>query len=216
MKKIKTLNRLVTSGVIAVIRGDDMATAVKTAQACSAGGIKGLEITFTIPGADEVISTLVKDKKQDYLVGAGTVLDAPTARYAILKGASFIVSPSFDKEVAEICNLYQVPYIAGCLTPTEVVTALKAGVDIVKVFPGSLAGPEYLKAIHGPLPQANLLPSGGVDLANVADWIHNGAVAVSAGSSLTAPAKTGDFKKVTEIAKAFVAEVKKAREGKGC
>jgi 2-dehydro-3-deoxyphosphogluconate aldolase/(4S)-4-hydroxy-2-oxoglutarate aldolase len=216
MKKIETLNRLVTSGVIAVIRGDDMLTAVKTAQACSAGGIKGLEITFTIPGADEVISTLVKDKKQDYLVGAGTVLDAPTARYAILKGASFIVSPSFDKEVAEICNLYQVPYIAGCLTPTEVVTALKAGVDIVKVFPGSLAGPEYLKAIHGPLPQANLLPSGGVDLANVADWIHNGAVAVSAGSSLTAPAKTGDFKKVTEIAKAFVAEVKKAREGKGC
>jgi 2-dehydro-3-deoxyphosphogluconate aldolase/(4S)-4-hydroxy-2-oxoglutarate aldolase len=216
MKKIETLNRLVTSGVIAVIRGDDMLTAVKTAQACSAGGIKGLEITFTIPGADEVISTLVKDKKQDYLVGAGTVLDAPTARYAILKGASFIVSPSFDKEVAEICNLYQVPYIAGCLTPTEVVTALKAGVDIVKVFPGSLAGQEYLKAIHGPLPQANLLPSGGVDLANVADWIHNGAVAVSAGSSLTAPAKTGDFKKVTEIAKAFVAEVKKAREGKGC
>ncbi|MCI1735216.1 MAG: bifunctional 2-keto-4-hydroxyglutarate aldolase/2-keto-3-deoxy-6-phosphogluconate aldolase [Bacilli bacterium] len=216
MKKIETLNRLVTSGVIAVIRGDDMLTAVKTAQACSAGGIKGLEITFTIPGADEVIGTLVKDKKQDYLVGAGTVLDAPTARYAILKGASFIVSPSFDKEVAEICNLYQVPYIAGCLTPTEVVTALKAGVDIVKVFPGSLAGPEYLKAIHGPLPQANLLPSGGVDLANVADWIHNGAVAVSAGSSLTAPAKTGDFKKVTEIAKAFVAEVKKAREGKGC
>jgi 2-dehydro-3-deoxyphosphogluconate aldolase/(4S)-4-hydroxy-2-oxoglutarate aldolase len=216
MKKIETLNRLVTSGVIAVIRGDDMLTAVKTAQACSAGGIKGLEITFTIPGADEVISTLVKDKKQDYLVGAGTVLDAPTARYAILKGASFIVSPSFDKEVAEICNLYQVPYIAGCLTPTEVVTALKAGVDIVKVFPGSLAGQEYLKAIHGPLPQANLLPSGGVDLANVADWIHNGAVAVSAGSSLTAPAKTGDFKKVTEIAKAFVAEVKNAREGKGC
>ncbi|MDD6239997.1 MAG: bifunctional 2-keto-4-hydroxyglutarate aldolase/2-keto-3-deoxy-6-phosphogluconate aldolase [Eubacteriales bacterium] len=211
MKKFEVLSRLVESGVVAVIRADSVEKAVRLGKAAAEGGIVGLEITFTVPGAEEVIETLNKEKDAPYIVGAGTVLDAPTARTAILKGAHFIVSPSFDKEVAETCNLYQVPYFPGCMTPREVVDALKAGADIIKIFPGSAVGPSYFKALHGPFPQANLLPSGGVDLDNVKDWIKNGAIAVSAGSSLTAPAKTGDYEKVTEIARQFVEEVKKAR-----
>lgn len=211
MKKFEVISKLADNGVVAVIRAESVEKAVLLGKAISEGGIRGLEITFTVPHADEVIEQLIKDKV-DALVGAGTVLDATTCRYAIIKGAQFIVSPSFDKEVCEICNLYQVPYFAGCMTPTEIITAMKAGVDVIKVFPGDVVSPKYFKDIHGPLPQANLLPSGGVSLDNIKDWIKNGAVAVSAGSSLTAPAKTGDYEGVRKEAKKFVDEVKKARE----
>ncbi len=211
MKKFEVISKLADNGVVAVIRAESVEKAVLLGKAISEGGIRGLEITFTVPHADEVIEQLIKDKV-DALVGAGTVLDATTCRYAIIKGAQFIVSPAFDKEVCEICNLYQVPYFAGCMTPTEIITAMKAGVDVIKVFPGDVVSPKYFKDIHGPLPQANLLPSGGVSLDNIKDWIKNGAVAVSAGSSLTAPAKTGDYEGVRQEAKKFVDEVKKARE----
>ncbi len=211
MKKFEVISKLADNGVVAVIRAESVEKAVLLGKAISEGGIRGLEITFTVPHADEVIEQLIKDKV-DALVGAGTVLDATTARYAIIKGAQFIVSPAFDKEVCEICNLYQVPYFAGCMTPTEIITAMKAGVDVIKVFPGDVVSPQYFKDVHGPLPQANLLPSGGVSLDNIKDWIKNGAVAVSAGSSLTAPAKTGDYEGVRKEAKKFVDEVKKARE----
>lgn len=211
MKKFEVISKLADNGVVAVIRAESVEKAVLLGKAISEGGIRGLEITFTVPHADEVIEQLIKDKV-DALVGAGTVLDATTCRYAIIKGAQFIVSPAFDKEVCEICNLYQVPYFAGCMTPTEIITAMKAGVDVIKVFPGDVVSPQYFKDIHGPLPQANLLPSGGVSLDNIKDWIKNGAVAVSAGSSLTAPAKTGDYEGVKKEAKKFVDEVKKARE----
>jgi 2-dehydro-3-deoxyphosphogluconate aldolase/(4S)-4-hydroxy-2-oxoglutarate aldolase len=153
-------------------------------------------------------------KGAKYIVGAGTVLDATTARIAILKGAKFIVSPAFDKEVAEICNLYAIPYMAGCFTITEIITAMKAGVDVIKVFPGSSATPAYFKAVHGPLPQANLMPTGGVSLENAKDWIKAGAVAIGTGGDLTAPAKTGDYDEVTRRAAQFVSLVKEAREGK--
>lgn len=211
MKKFEVISKLADNGVVAVIRAESVEKAVLLGKAISEGGIRGLEITFTVPHADEVIEQLIKDKV-DALVGAGTVLDATTCRYAIIKGAQFIVSPAFDKEVCEICNLYQVPYFAGCMTPTEIITAMKAGVDVIKVFPGDVVSPQYFKDIHGPLPQANLLPSGGVSLDNIKDWIKNGAVAVSAGSSLTAPAKNGDYEGVKKEAKKFVDEVKKARE----
>lgn len=210
MKKFEILNRMAENGAVAVIRAESVEKAVRLGKAISEGGIGALEITFTVPHADEVIEKLIAEKV-DALVGAGTVLDATTCRYAIIKGANFIVSPAFDKEVCEICNLYQVPYFAGCMTPTEIIQALKAGVDVIKVFPGDIVTPKYFKDIHGPLPQANLLPSGGVSLENIKDWIKNGAIAVSAGSSLTAPAKTGDYEGVTEEARKFVEEVKKAR-----
>ncbi len=202
---------LLECGVIAVIRANDYEEAAKLADCCVKGGIVGLEITFTVPGADEVIAKLAAKKDAGYIVGAGTVLDAPTARIAILKGAKFIVSPAFDKEVAELCNLYQVPYMPGCYTITEVTTALKAGADVIKIFPGSAASPSYFKAVHGPLPQANLMPTGGVDIGNAADWIKAGAVAVGTGSSLTAPAKKGDYEGVVANAAAFVKAVADAR-----
>ena len=210
--KYETISKLISCGVIAVIRGDSVDAAVKLATAAYKGGIKGLEVTFTVPHADEVIETLVSDKKADYIVGACTVLDASTARIAILKGAKFIVSPAFDKEVAELCNLYQIPYMAGCFTITEIITALKAGVDIIKIFPGSAATPSYFKAVHGPLPQANLMPTGGVTIANAKDWIKAGAVAIGTGSDLSAPAKTGNYEEVTSRAKAFVKKVQEARK----
>lgn len=202
---------LLKCGVIAVIRANDYEEAAKLADCCVKGGIVGLEITFTVPGADEVIAKLAAKKDAGYIVGAGTVLDAPTARIAILKGAKFIVSPAFDKEVAELCNLYQIPYMPGCYTITEVTNALKAGADVIKIFPGSAASPSYFKAVHGPLPQANLMPTGGVDIGNAADWIKAGAVAVGTGSSLTAPAKKGDYEGVVANAAAFVKAVADAR-----
>ena len=212
MKKAQVVQKLLDCGVIAVIRGSSVEEAVKLSQACAEGGIVGLEVTFTVPGAKEVIEALCQNKSASYIVGAGTVLDAATARIAILAGAQFIVSPNFDKEVCELCNLYQVPYMAGVFTINEIVAALKAGVEVCKIFPGSLAGPDYIKAIHGPLPQANCMPTGGVDLNNVQEWIKKGAVAVGTGSNLTAPAKTGDYAKVTELAKQYVALVAEARK----
>lgn len=210
MKKFEILSELLESGVVAVIRAENPSDAVKRCKAVLKGGIKGLEVTFTVPGAEEVIKEMSQDK--DAIVGAGTVLDEVSCRYAILKGAKFIVSPSFDAKVAEICNLYQIPYIPGCRTPTEVVTARKAGSDLIKIFPGSLPGPDYLKALHGPLPQASFLPSGGVSLENVKGWIKCGASAVSAGGYLTAPAKNGDYEEISKRSKAFVDAVKEARK----
>ena len=208
------IRSLIDCGVVAVIRAKDVDEAVKLADCCVEGGIVGLEITFTVPGCEDVIAKLASKKDAKYIVGAGTVLDATTARIAIMKGAKFIVSPAFDKEVAEMCNLYQVPYMAGCYTITEIVNAMKAGCDVCKIFPGSQASPSYFKAVHGPLPQANLMPTGGVSIANAADWIHAGAVAIGTGSDITATAKDGNYEEVVNRAKQFVEAVKKAREGK--
>ena len=212
--KSDVVKELLDCGVFAVIRANSVEEARKLSVAASDGGIKGLEVTLTVPGALEVIESLAQEKTDKFIVGAGTVLDAATARMAILKGAKFIVAPNFDKETCEMCNLYGVPYVAGCFTITEMVNALKAGVEIIKVFPGSAVEPKFLKAIHGPLPQANVMPTGGVNLDNVKEWIKCGAVAVGTGSDLTAPAKTGDYAAVTAKAKEFVRLVKEAREGK--
>lgn len=212
MNKNETVSKLLDCGVIAVIRGNSLEEAVKLSKACAEGGIVGLEVTFTVPGAKEVIEALAKEKDASYIVGAGTVLDEATARIAILAGAKFIVGPNFDKGVCELCNLYQVPYMAGVFTINEIVAALKAGVEVCKIFPGSLAGPDYIKAIHGPLPQARCMPTGGVDLENAQEWIKKGAVAIGTGSNLTAPAKNGDYAKVTELAKQYVALVAQARK----
>lgn len=211
MKSEEVINTIVNTGVLAVIRAKSADEAVKMATYAARGGIKGLEITFTVPEADHVIERLIKSDV-DAVVGAGTVLDLEMAKLAVSKGAMFLVSPCFDEEVNDFCLENDIPYFAGCFTPTEIYRAMKRGVKIVKVFPGSVCKPSYFKDIHGPFPQAKLLPSGGVSLDNIADWIRNGAVAVSAGSSLTAPAKTGDYEKIAILAKRFVGEVRKARE----
>lgn len=209
---MKTLQKIHDTGVVAVVRAENAEDAEKISRACMDGGISAIEVTFTVPGADRVITSLKEKFTEDELVlGAGTVLDSETARIAILAGAQYIVSPCFDLETAKLCNRYQVPYMPGCMTITEVVQAMEAGADVIKVFPGSAFGPDYIKAIKGPIPQATLMPTGGVSLDNVDQWIKNGCVAVGVGGDLTAGAKTGDYALVTQTAKAFVAKVKEAR-----
>ncbi len=148
MKKVERLSKLKACGIVAVVRGTTRQEALEASRAIIRGGIKGIELTFTVPQAAEVIAELVNDYQEDQevIIGAGTVLDAVTARLAIMAGAEYIVSPTFDRDTAEICNLYQVPYLPGCMTITEMKEALKSGADIIKLFPGSAYGPSIISA----------------------------------------------------------------------
>ncbi len=206
MKRVNILTRIEQAGILAVVRGKDKATALKSSQSVIEGGIRGIEVTFTIPKAQEVIEELVEEFAEDprIVIGAGTVLDVVTARLAIMAGAEYIVSPSFDRETAELCNLYQIPYLPGCLTITEIQTALKAGVEIVKLFPGNAYGPSIISAIKAPFPYVNIMPTGGVNLDNMEEWLAAGAVSIGVGGSLFAPAETGDFAAVTTSAREYM------------
>ena len=209
MKKFEIYQAVKQEGVVVVIRGDSVDQAIKTVEACYAGGIKIMEVTFTVPNADQIIKTLVeKYKGTDMIVGAGTVLDPETARAAILAGAQFVVSPALNVETIKLCNRYGVAVMSGIFTPTEAITALEYGVDILKLFPGDVATPKGLKALKGPLPQANIMPTGGVSLENVEEWFKAGAYAVGAGSFITKGAKSGDYKAVEDISREFVNKVK--------
>jgi Entner-Doudoroff aldolase len=212
IRKIETLNKITEVGVVAVVRAENAETAEQISRACIEGGIPAIEVTFTVPGADKVITSL-KEKftKDELIVGAGTVLDSETARIAILAGAEYIVSPGFDLETAKLCNRYQIPYMPGCMTITEIIRAMEAGADVIKIFPGEAFGPGMIKAIKAPLPQAPLMPTGGVNLENVGEWIKNGCIAVGVGGSLTAGASTGNYNEITRVAKLFVEKVKAAR-----
>lgn len=214
MKKTAILNKLENAGVIAVVRGKTVEEAIKASNAIVKGAITGIELTFTVPNADHAIAELAANYKKDptIVIGAGTVLDAVTARLAIMAGAEFIVSPCFDKETAKICNLYQIPYLPGCMTITEMKTALTYGADIVKLFPGSAFGPSIVKAFKAPLPHLNIMPTGGVSLANMQDWFAAGVVAVGVGGNLLAPAAIGDFEKVTEVATQYADKLKSIRK----
>jgi 2-dehydro-3-deoxyphosphogluconate aldolase/(4S)-4-hydroxy-2-oxoglutarate aldolase len=212
MNKQETLMRIIDAGIVAVVRAESGEQAVRIAEACMAGGVSAIEITFTVPGAHRVIEELRGAfGEEELIVGAGTVLDSETARAAMLAGAGYIVSPGFDRAVCALCNRYQIPYMAGCMTPTEIITAMEAGADVIKLFPGSAFGPDYVKAILGPLPQARMMPTGGVSLDNVDRWIKNGCIAVGVGGQLTAGAKTGNYQEITDTARAFVAKIKEAR-----
>lgn len=215
MLKAEVVKRITDCGVVAVVRAENAEKAIKIADACAAAGIAALEITFTVPGAVDVIKELSKVyNKGEIIVGAGSVLDPETARAAILAGAQYIVSPYFDPETVRLCNRYQIACMPGAMTIKEVVSAMEAGADIVKVFPGEAFGPGIIKAIKGPIPQAVLMPTGGVGLDNVDQWIKNGAVAVGVGGNLTGGAKTGDYASITEIGKQFIEKVKEARAKK--
>jgi 2-dehydro-3-deoxyphosphogluconate aldolase/(4S)-4-hydroxy-2-oxoglutarate aldolase len=209
MKRLEILNKLVNAGVIAVVRAQNTDSAIKTVDAVVKGGLKGIELTFTVPHADQVIAQLVEQYKDtDVVIGAGTVLDVISARLAILAGAQYIVSPTFDVETAKLANLYQIPYLPGTQTFTEIKKALEYGVDIVKLFPGAVAGIPTVKALKGPLPQANVMPTGGVSLDNIAEWFEAGVVAVGVGSELVGPALNGDYQTVTDNANAFANKLK--------
>jgi 2-dehydro-3-deoxyphosphogluconate aldolase/(4S)-4-hydroxy-2-oxoglutarate aldolase len=209
--KVEVLRKIVASGLVAVIRAENPEQAARIAEACALGGIAAIEITFTVPGATGVIEHLAKRSSGQILLGAGTVLDPETARIAILAGAQFVVSPALNADTARLCNRYQVPYMPGAGTIGEVIAAMECGADIVKVFPGETLGPAFVKAVKGPLPQASLMPTGGVNLDNVADWINAGSVAVGVGGNLTAGAKTGDLASITQLARRFVEKIKEAR-----
>lgn len=213
MDKVARLTKLQKSGVIAVVRGASKKEAFKASQAIIEGGITGIELTFTVPEAAAVIAELTETYRDqhDVVIGAGTVLDAVTARLAIMAGAEYVVSPTFDQATAEMCNLYQVPYLPGCMTISEMKEALKAGADIIKLFPGSAYGPSIVSAFKAPLPQLNIMPTGGVSLANMAEWFDAGVVAVGVGGNLLAPAAAGDFAAVTEVAKQYAAQLKEIR-----
>ena len=209
--KVEVLRKIVASGLVAVIRAENPEQAARIAEACALGGVAAIEITFTVPGASGAIEHLAKRSLGQILLGAGTVLDPETARIAILAGAQFVVSPALNADTARLCNRYQVPYMPGAGTIGEVIAALECGADIVKVFPGETLGPAFVKAVKGPLPQASLMPTGGVNLDNVADWINAGSVAVGVGGNLTAGAKTGDLASITQLARRFVEKIKEAR-----
>lgn len=210
--KLEILQKLIDCGLVAVVRAESSEQAIKIADACIKGGVAGIEITFTVPGAVDVIKDLAKTYQSgEIIIGAGTVLDPETARAAILAGAQYIVSPSFNIDTIKLCNRYQIPVMPGCMTLREIVEAMEAGADIIKVFPGETFGSSFIKAVKGPLPQAPLMPTGGVSLDNVADWITAGCVAVGVGGNLTGGAKKGDYESITELAKQFIAKIQQAR-----
>ncbi|SKA82590.1 2-keto-3-deoxy-phosphogluconate aldolase [Clostridium sp. USBA 49] len=212
MERIRTIEKIIESGVVAVIRAESKDEGIKIIDAVKKGGIKALEITMTVPGAVDIIKELSEIyKNEDVIIGAGTVLDPETARLCILSGAKYIVSPSINEETIRLCNRYRIPIMPGAMTVKEAIQALELGAEIIKVFPGSAFGPSIISAFKGPLPQGNFMPTGGVNLDNVKDWIKSGAVAVGTGSDLTKGAKTGDYQLITETASKFVEEVKKAR-----
>lgn len=204
-KKQAILTRLKDNYLFAVIRGRSAEEATRISEAVFGGGIKNIEVTFTTPQADESIRDLArKFAGTDMVVGAGTVMDAITARIAIIAGAEFIVSPNMVPEISAVCNTYGIPYLPGCGTVTEVADALATGVEVVKVFPGGILGPAFIKNVHGPIPHVEMMPSGGVSLDNMDQWIDNGAWAVGIGSALTKDLKTQGYSSVTEQAQAFV------------
>ncbi|WMJ23258.1 bifunctional 2-keto-4-hydroxyglutarate aldolase/2-keto-3-deoxy-6-phosphogluconate aldolase [Paludicola sp. MB14-C6] len=206
MQKEQVLLKIKQAGIVAVVRGNTKQEALDIVKECVAGGITAIELTFTTPFAHHVIEELHNQYGNSILLGAGTVLDSETARIAILSGAQFIVSPHFNADVIRMCNRYRIANMSGIMTITEAVSAMEAGCDILKVFPGEVLGINFLKAIKGPLPYAQLMPTGGVNPENVCEWLQAGAVAVGAGSSLT----KGNVK---QNAEQFIKQIHLFREG---
>ncbi|MDD2578681.1 MAG: bifunctional 4-hydroxy-2-oxoglutarate aldolase/2-dehydro-3-deoxy-phosphogluconate aldolase [Clostridia bacterium] len=212
MNRREIVDKIERDGLVAVVRAESADQAIRISEACIEGGVAAIELTYTVPGANAIIEQLAgRYKPEEIIVGAGTVLDSVTARMAILSGAKYVVSPALDEGVTQMCQTYQIAVMPGAMTLKEMIDAMRAGADIVKMFPGDILGPAMIKAAHGPLPQLRIMPTGGVDVNNAAAWIKAGAVALGAGSSLTGGAKTGDYAKITETAKRFIEQIKLAR-----
>jgi 2-dehydro-3-deoxyphosphogluconate aldolase/(4S)-4-hydroxy-2-oxoglutarate aldolase len=203
------------SGVVAVIRLHDGGVAHGLARALADGGVTALELTMTVPGAVSIIEQLSRTLPPNVLIGAGTVLDAETARNVILAGARFVVSPVFRPEVITLCHRYDVAAIPGCFTPTEILAAWETGANVVKVFPATALGPSFFKDVRGPLPQVKLMPTGGVTRENAGDWIRAGACAIGVGTALVDPAAVAErrFDDIVAAARLFIRAVSEARAG---
>ncbi len=215
MNKTEKLDIIRKTGVIAIMRASSSAQLVAAADAIKKGGVRVIEVTMTTPGALDVVAQASAKYGEEVLFGAGSVLDAETARAAILAGAGFIVAPTLNLDVIGLCNRYSVPVMPGCYTPTEMLTAWEAGADMLKLFPASFGGPALIKAILAPLPQLEIVPVGGVRLDNAAEFITKGAAALGVGSSLVNQKllAAGDMGELTRRAEAFMKEVEKGRGG---
>lgn len=214
MPNLKVIQKILDIGLVPVVRAASAEEAIAIAEAIRAGGVPVLEITMTVPGAIKAIERVVDRYGKDVLVGAGTVLDPETARACILAGAEFVVTPSLKVSTIEVCKRYSKVIIPGALTPTEVVTAWEAGSDFVKVFPcDNVGGARYIKALKGPFPQIDLIPTGGVNLNTAAEFIAAGSAALAVGSELVDKAAVAakDLAKVTENARKFLDAVRNAR-----
>lgn len=214
MDKTKIMQHMHELGLVPVLRASSAQEAITIADAIMAGGVNILEVTMTVPGAIRVIEQLANHHGEKLLLGAGTVLDPETARSCILAGAQFIVSPALDLRTIELCRRYSIPIMPGALTPTEILTAWQAGADVVKVFPCSaVGGAKYLKALQGPLPQIQLIPTGGVSLSTAEEFLAAGAFALGVGGDLVdaKAAREGRTSVITENAQKYISIVKKFR-----
>jgi 2-dehydro-3-deoxyphosphogluconate aldolase / (4S)-4-hydroxy-2-oxoglutarate aldolase len=210
------LERLLASGIVAVIRAKSGELLVDVAEALLAGGVDAIEVTFTVPKAAEVIEKVADKLGDRILLGAGTILDAETAQVAIAAGAQYLVSPTVNLDVIRFCKRHGKLSLPGALTPTEVVTAWEAGADVVKIFPSDVGGAKYLKALKAPLPQIRMMPTGGVTLETAADFLKAGACALGVGGNLVEQAalERRDFARMTSLAQQFVEIVRTFRSGK--
>jgi len=213
MTRDEVRKKIIEIGIVPVVRATSAKQAMQAAEAVAAGGIPVVEVTMTVPGAIEVIAQLAKTVGGDVLIGAGTVLDAETAQRCVDAGAQFLVSPGFDLATVQFAKKSELLIMAGALTPTEVITAWKAGSDFVKVFPcGTVGGAKYIKALKAPLPQVPMVPTGGVNLNTAAEFIQAGSAALGIGGELVSASalKSGNTAEITETARKFVAIVKEA------
>ncbi len=214
MTKARTIERIRAVGIVPVVRAPTVDDALRVCDAIRAGGIDVIELTMTVPDPVRLLEDLAKRWGDEVVLGAGTVLDPETARACILAGAAFVVCPMLDEPTITCCRTYGIPVLPGALTPTEIVRASRAGADLVKVFPcGAMGGASYIKALKAPLPQIDLVPTGGVSLGNLADYIRAGVSAVGAGAELVdiAKVRSGNAAAVTETARKYVEIIKQTR-----
>ena len=216
LSKTEVLNTMRRVGLVPVLRAESEAGALALAEAIAAGGVNVLEITMTVPGAVRVMARLARERP-DILVGAGTVLDPETARICMLEGAQFIVSPALNLKTIELCNRYGIAILPGALTPTEVVNAWQAGADAIKVFPANaMGGAKYLKSLKAPLPQIEMVPTGGISHATAREFLEAGALALGVGADLvdTKALAAGEVEKITESARKYLAIVREFHESR--
>lgn len=216
MSRHEDLARVLNGGIVAIIRASSGEQLVNVARALHEGGIDAIEVTFTTPGVVEVISAVRRDLGRKILLGAGTVLDPETARTALLAGAEFLVSPCVNLDVIKLAHRYDKLVMPGAYTPTEIVTAWEAGADVIKLFPAEIGGAAYLKALKGPLPQIQIMPTGGVNQKTLKDFVQAGACAVGLGSQLVEKdaLERGDFGRIRQLAAEYSQLMQQAREKK--
>lgn len=214
MQKYEILNKVNDEKIVAIVRVKNSDLAIPLVDSLVEGGIKCIEVTFTSPFMHSVLEIIARKyiDNKDVILGAGSILDPTSARIAILSGARFIVTPTINEEVVKMCNLYGVPVFSGVMSPTEALKAKEVGVDVVKIYPADQFKFNIIKSLKGPIPSLEVMPTGGVNITNIKDWIKNGAFACGVGGSLFDGLNEGNFKKITNNAKEFLKAIKEAKE----